>query len=98
MQVIVPTLGNQAIAMLKNSSLVSVLGVSELLYSAEIIYGRNYQTIPLLVVACIWYLAISTVLAVMQHAIERSYGRSTRAALGTLTAGPEEILLKVGNE
>lgn len=77
MKVIVPVIGNQTIAMLKNSSLVSVLGVSELLHSAEIIYGTNYQTIPLLIVASIWYLALSTVLSVVQYAIEKVYGRST---------------------
>jgi len=77
MKVIVPVIGNQTIAMLKNSSLVSVLGVSELLHSAEIIYGTNYQTIPLLIVASIWYLGMSTVLSVVQHAVEKIYGRST---------------------
>lgn len=78
MKVIVPVIGNQTIAMLKNSSLVSVLGVSELLHSAEIIYGTNYQTIPLLIVASIWYLAMSSVLSVVQHAVESAYGRDTR--------------------
>ncbi len=83
MKVIVPVIGNQTIAMLKNSSLVSVLGVSELLHSAEIIYGTNYQTIPLLIVASIWYLAMSTVLSVIQYAVERINGRSTaRSAPG----------------
>ncbi|MFK4491071.1 MULTISPECIES: amino acid ABC transporter permease [unclassified Bradyrhizobium] len=77
MKVIVPVIGNQTIAMLKNSSLVSVLGVSELLHSAEIIYGTNYQTIPLLIVASLWYLALSTVFSVVQHGVERAYGRST---------------------
>lgn len=77
MKVIVPVIGNQTIAMLKNSSLVSVLGVSELLHSAEIIYGTNYQTIPLLIVASIWYLAMSTVLSLLQYAVERVNGRST---------------------
>jgi polar amino acid transport system permease protein len=77
MKVIVPVIGNQTIAMLKNSSLVSVLGVSELLHSAEIIYGTNYQTIPLLIVASIWYLAMSTVLSVIQYVVERVNGRST---------------------
>jgi polar amino acid transport system permease protein len=75
MKVIVPVIGNQTIAMLKNSSLVSVLGVSELLHSAEIIYGTNYQTIPLLMVASIWYLAMSTILSIFQHAVESAYRR-----------------------
>lgn len=75
MRVIVPMIGNQTISMLKNTSLVSVLGLSELLHSAQLVYGRTYQTIPLLVVACLWYLVMTTVLSIGQHFIERAYGR-----------------------
>lgn len=95
MKVIVPVIGNQTIAMLKNSSLVSVLGVSELLHSAEIIYGTNYQTIPLLIVASIWYLAMSTVLSVVQHAVESAYSRSTSRTSSTKW---KELLQKVGDQ
>ena len=57
--------------------------ISELLHSAEIIYGTNYQTLPLLIVASIWYLAMSTILSVIQHGVESVYGRSTsRASAG----------------
>lgn len=93
MKVIVPVIANQSIAMLKNSSLVSVLGVSELLHSAEIIYGTNYQTIPLLIVASIWYLAMSTVLSIVQHAVESAYGGGD-----TSFAKWKELLQKVGGE
>src|SRR6478752_1907114 len=57
MRVIVPPTGNETISMLKTTSLVSVIAYAELLYSAQIIYGRTFQTIPLLLVASIWYLA-----------------------------------------
>lgn len=97
MKVIVPVIGNQTIAMLKNSSLVSVLGVSELLHSAEIIYGTNYQTIPLLIVASLWYLAMSTVLSVVQHAVESAYGRDTRGgSQGKTNTALKTALQKVG--
>ena len=95
MKVIVPVIGNQSIAMLKNSSLVSVLGVSELLHSAEIIYGTNYQTIPLLIVASIWYLAMSTVLSLVQHVVESAHGRNTSRATSRKA---KELALKVGGE
>jgi polar amino acid transport system permease protein len=57
--------------MLKFTSLVSVLALPDLLYSAQMIYARTYQTIPLLIVATIWYLALSTILTAVEHAIER---------------------------
>ena len=56
MRVIIPPTGNETISMLKTTSLVSVISLHELLYSAQIIYARNYQTIQLLIVASIWYL------------------------------------------
>jgi polar amino acid transport system permease protein len=75
MRVIIPPTGNETISMLKNSALVSVIAVAELLYSAQLIYSVNYKTIPLLVVASIWYLAATTVLSIGQYFLERHYGR-----------------------
>jgi polar amino acid transport system permease protein len=73
MRVIIPPTGNQTIAMLKTSSLVSVLAIPELLYSAQIIYSRTFQTIPLLLVASIWYLLATSILTVVQTRIERHF-------------------------
>jgi len=78
MRIIIPPTGNQLIGMLKTTSLVSVIAVSELLHSAQLIYARTYQTIPLLIAASIWYLIVSTLLTYVQGHIERHYGRGTR--------------------
>lgn len=75
MRVVIPPTGNQVISMLKSTSLVSVLAISDLLYSAQIIYALNYKVIPLLLVACIWYLVLTTVLTVIQSRLEERYGR-----------------------
>jgi polar amino acid transport system permease protein len=75
MRVIIPPTGNQAIDMLKTSSLVSVIAVSDLLYSVQLIYGQNYQQIPLLVVACIWYLFFTTLLSIGQYYLERHFAK-----------------------
>lgn len=76
MRVIVPPTGNEAISMLKTTSLVSVIAVTDLLYSVQLIYAANYRTIPLLLVASIWYLLVTTVLSIGQFYIERHFGRS----------------------
>ncbi|MFE0154748.1 amino acid ABC transporter permease [Nonomuraea sp. NPDC059007] len=73
MRVIIPPTGNNTIAMLKTSSLISVLAIPELLYSVQIIYGRNFQTIPLLLVASIWYLLATSILTSVQTRIERRF-------------------------
>ena len=75
MRMIVPPTGNQTIGMLKYTSLASVVAVAELLQSAQAIYNRTFETIPLLIVASLWYLILTTVLSVGQHYIERHYAR-----------------------
>jgi polar amino acid transport system permease protein len=80
MRVVLPPTGNQVISMLKGTSLVSVLAISDLLYSAQIIYANNYQTIPLLIVASLWYLLMTTVLSFFQNKLERRYGRGFDSA------------------
>jgi polar amino acid transport system permease protein len=86
MRVIIPPTGNETISMLKNTSLAIVLGgVFELLFEAQQIYGNNYETIQLLIVASVWYLALTSVLYVGQYFIERHYGRGfSRAGVATM--------------
>src|SRR3954449_13098722 len=78
MRVIVPPTGNETTSMLKTTSLVSVIAYTELLYSVQLIYASNYKQIPLLLVACFWYLVFTTLLSVGQHFVERHYGRGRR--------------------
>lgn len=80
MRFIIPPTGNQLIGMLKTTSLVSVIALPDLLYSAQLIYTSNFQTIPLLIVASIWYLILTTVLSIGQYFVERRFNRSDNAA------------------
>ena len=77
-KILLPATANQTIGMLKYTSLVSVLALPELLYSAQLIYAQNFQTIPLLIVAALWYLALTSVLSVGQGFVERRYGRGVQ--------------------
>lgn len=77
MKVIVPPTGNQTINMLKTTAIVSVIAMPELLYSAEIIYARTYQVIPLLVVASLMYLIVVSILTLGQYYLERHYARGS---------------------
>jgi polar amino acid transport system permease protein len=75
MRVIIPPTGNETISMLKTTSLVAFIALADLFYSAQLIYAVNYKTIPLLIVASIWYLVFTSVLTVGQYYIERYFGR-----------------------
>ncbi len=70
LRIVIPPIGNDTISMLKFTSLVSVLALPDLLYSAQMIYARTYQTIPLLIVATLWYLVLTTILTLAEHLIE----------------------------
>ncbi|WP_405782000.1 amino acid ABC transporter permease [Streptomyces sp. NBC_00859] len=78
MRSIVPPAGNMLIGTLKGTSIVSVIAVQDLLYSVQLVYHRTYQVIPLLLVATIWYAAVTSVLSAGQHYIERHYARGAR--------------------
>jgi len=81
MKVIIPPTGNETIGMLKTTSLVSVISVPELLYSSQIIYARTFETIPLLIVASIWYIIITSVLSIGQYYLERRYAKGNQRNL-----------------
>ena len=76
---IIPPTGNETIGMLKTTSLVSVIALSDLLYSVQAIYSRNFETIPLLLVACAWYLVATSILSLIQGRIERRFSRGIRS-------------------
>lgn len=81
MRVIVPPTGNQVISMLKSTALVSVTSTAELLFTVQQVYNQNFQTIPLLIVASLWYLIITSILSVGQYYLERRFARGSRKAL-----------------
>ncbi|CAK7254732.1 MULTISPECIES: amino acid ABC transporter permease [unclassified Shinella] len=85
LRIVIPPIGNDTISMLKFTSLVSVLALPDLLYSAQMVYARTYQTVPLLLVATIWYLVLTTILTVVEHAVEHRLKSEHRA--GATKAG-----------
>ncbi|MFD7493763.1 amino acid ABC transporter permease [Streptomyces sp. NPDC059832] len=80
MRVIIPPLGNETINMLKMTALVSVISAHDLMSNIQDVYAQNYQVIPMLVVASIWYLILVTALGLPQSWLERRYGRGTAPA------------------
>jgi polar amino acid transport system permease protein len=77
MRVIIPPTGNETISMLKTTSVVIYIALADLFTAVQGVIDVNYQTIPLYLVACIWYLAMTTVLTVGQGFLERHFGRGS---------------------
>jgi polar amino acid transport system permease protein len=77
-RIIIPPLANELITMFKNTSLVTVIGYTELLTTVQLIYSTNFETIPLLTVACIWYLFLTSLAMLGQSMLERHFGKGAR--------------------
>jgi polar amino acid transport system permease protein len=76
MRVIIPPTGNETIAMLKDTSLLIAVPVtSELNFQLRAIGSRTFQIIPMAVASILWYLALSSLLMVGQHFLEKRFSR-----------------------
>ncbi|TAL83166.1 MAG: amino acid ABC transporter permease [Candidimonas sp.] len=78
LKIIIPPTGNHFIAMLKDSSLVSVVGVWELTYVASTLGNREFRNMEMLVTAAAIYWTMSITLEIIQSRIERKYNPATR--------------------
>ena len=76
MRIIIPPTGNEFIGMLKTTSLVNAVPFTlELQFATTAIATRLYKPIPLLIVACIWYLVITSILMIIQSRLEKHFGK-----------------------
>jgi polar amino acid transport system permease protein len=75
MRSILPGAFNDVIGLAKSTSMVYILALPELFYTIQVIYRRNLEVVPLLMVATIWYLIILTLLSVVQVYVERHFSR-----------------------
>ncbi|NEE18460.1 amino acid ABC transporter permease, partial [Streptomyces sp. SID7499] len=75
MRSILPNAANEIISLFKGTSIVSVMAIGELFYQVQVVYGRNGRVVPLLMVATVWYVLLTTALSVLQHYVERHYAK-----------------------
>ncbi|MGW4353153.1 amino acid ABC transporter permease [Nocardia sp. NPDC004582] len=77
MRGILPNAANEVISLFKGTSIVSTMAIAELFYQVQVIYGRNGRVVPLLMVATVWYILLTSVLSVIQFYIERHFSKGT---------------------
>ena len=75
MRSVMPNAANEVISLVKGTSIVSTMAIADLFYQVQVIFGRNGRVVPLLMVATVWYIVITSVLTVVQYYIERHYAR-----------------------
>jgi len=77
---VVPPLGNEFNAMLKNTTLVSVIGVPELLLTTETLTSATFRVFELYSVVALYYLTLTTLWGVVQSRIELRFGEPSQQA------------------
>ena len=77
-RVIVPPLGNEFNNMMKTTSLIFFIGVTELFGDAEIRYSTSFKPVEYFLAAAFWYLVLTTAWSLVQAQIERKLGASER--------------------
>lgn len=75
-KVVVPPLGNEFIAMLKDSSLVAIIAIEDLLYTGKIIVGRTFQPMPIYLTVALMYLCMTMALSILVNYTEKRLGKS----------------------
>ena len=89
MRGILPNAANEVISLFKGTSIVSVMAIAELFYQVQVIYGRSGRVVPLLMVATVWYIVLTSLLSIVQFYVERHYARG---ALRTIPLTPVQKL------
>lgn len=74
LRIIIPPTGNEFISMLKTTSLVYVVAGNDLMTNASQIYKQNNMIMELLIVASIWYMAMTAVATYFQTKLEKRFG------------------------
>ncbi|OLL27651.1 polar amino acid ABC transporter permease [Burkholderia sp. SRS-W-2-2016] len=75
LRVIVPPMGNEFNVMLKNTTLVSVIGVPELMLSTQMVTSVNFRVFELYLVLAIYFLLLTTLWGFVQRRLEAHFGR-----------------------
>lgn len=85
-RVMLPPGMTRVIALMKDTSLVTVIAGGELMTNAQIIYTQNFMVIELLSVVCVWYMALVSLLMFAQRRLERWASRYQGGATGSVKA------------
>jgi polar amino acid transport system permease protein len=78
-RVVVPPLGNEFNGMLKNTTLLSVIGVPELLLATQMVTSVTFRVFELYLVVACYYLTLTTLWGFVQQRLETRFGEPTTA-------------------
>jgi len=79
-RIIIPPITNEAVNMLKNTSLLSTITVLEVTLFAQFIIARTYRPFDFYIVAAVFYLIMTTILSYIATRVEKRYGMAYEEA------------------
>lgn len=82
-KIMVPPTINQFVSILKYSGIVMLIGVGDLMFQVSQIYGQNFQQVPLLIVAVIWYGVMTGGLTILQYFLEQRFQNQSKKVRAT---------------
>ena len=77
-RIVTPAIGNEFIAMIKDSALVSLMGVQELLWRAQRVGQSNFRTLETLLLAALVYWVLTLAFSLLQDRLEKRMAESDR--------------------
>ncbi|MGD8485255.1 MAG: amino acid ABC transporter permease [Chloroflexota bacterium] len=77
-RIVIPAIGNEFVAMIKDSSLLAVIGVQELLWKARTVGSQNFKMLETLLLAALVYWALTIIFSYFQERLEQRMARSDR--------------------
>ena len=77
-RIVIPAIGNEFIAMIKDTSLLAVIGVTELLWRARTVGSSNFRMLETLLIAALMYWVLTIIFSYAQERLERRMARSDR--------------------
>ncbi len=82
-RVVIPPLGNEFNSMLKNTTLLSVIGVPELLLATQMVTSATFRVFELYLVVACYFLSLTTLWGFVQRRLERRFGEPTARMAST---------------
>jgi len=77
-RIVTPAIGNEFIAMIKDTALLSVIGVQELLWRARTVGSQGFRTLETLLLAALVYWILTIIFSYFQERLEQRMARSDR--------------------
>ena len=77
-RIVIPAIGNEFIAMIKDTSLLAVIGVQELLWKARTVGSQNFKMLETLILAALVYWVLTIIFSYFQERLEKRMARGDR--------------------